>query len=185
MTSSQFANLYYIPSLPGPVQFLFTGTYGRTGASLSPDDKFAKAVALSAQGYIIDVNIMAGGADPLLTMLERLRYGQARYPSMAQEQSFGGSLPAGFSYSDPSLAIKNSVDPADYPNSGPVQVTLYVNSQGKASDDLYNTLNSPQTIFQPGQQHFEQGLYWIFIKTITGDYYWELVGKNPLDLPVS
>lgn len=185
MTSAQFALLYYIPAQPSDVQFLFIGTYGLPGAALSPDDRMAKAIALSKAGRVIDVNIMAEGADPLQTMMQRLAYGQERYPSMAQEQSYGGSLPVGFSYSDPSLSIKNSVNPLDYPNSGPVQVTLYVNSQGKASDNLYNTQNSPQNVFQPGVQHFEQGLYWIFIKTVTGDYYWELVGKNPLDLPVS
>jgi len=185
MTSEQFANIYYIPSLPGDVQFLFTGTYGRDGASLSPEDRMSKAIALSAAGRVIDVNIMAQGADPLQTMTYRLRYGQARYPSMAQEMGYGGNLPPGFSYSDPTLEIKNSVDPVDYPNSGPVVVTLYVNTQGYAGNGLYNTSNNPETVFQPGTQHFEQGLYWIFLKMVNGDYYWQLVGKNPLDQPVS
>lgn len=182
LTSTQFATLFYIPSKPAGVQFLFTGYYGLPGSPLSPEDRMAKAKALAAKGEIIDVNIDALGADCLETMTLRLFYGQGRYPDLNQEVAMGNALPTGFNYNDPSLAILNSINPADYVNRGPVIPTLYVGQQ--ASPGYYNVLNSPENTFQPGQQHFEQNLYWIFVKAVTGQYFWLLVGANALPQPV-
>lgn len=182
LTSTQFVTLFYIPSKPAAVQFLFTGTYGLPGSPLSPEDRIAKAKTLATKGEIIDVNIDALGADCLETMTLRLSYGQGRYPDLNQEAAMGGVLPAGFNYNDPGLVILNSINPSDYVNRGPVISTLYVGQQ--ASLGYFNVLNSPENIFLPGQQHFEQNLYWLFVKAVTGQYFWQLVGMNALPQPV-
>ena len=85
----------YVLSKDPRIQALFAGYMGFAGTALDPATRYAQAVALAAQGLIIDPQIDALGGDPYLIMLERSLDGFEQVYALGQSQPF--STPPGVS----------------------------------------------------------------------------------------
>lgn len=188
MTPTDFAKLYVAHQPPAFAPF-YMGSF-LPGPLLQPAQRTELAKNLSTQinpatgrTYIVDDEIEAGGYHPFYAMQQRLRYGQARWPSLAQILAMGGIFPANFDYTEASLEILNSLTPADYPPyTGPVPVvTDYVGDY--AGGGRYNARPGSELEFKNGDVLFRQGFYYQFqTSVIAGENFWVFLGRNPPDV---
>ena len=177
MDAATFAQIYIAAQDPRKNVF-YMGQFGISGPLLQPQERHDTAISLAKAGVVIDDVIEGVGGDPFLCMTQRLSYGQSRWPSLDQLLAYGGMFPKDFNYNDPSLKIKNSIDPADYPKwTGPIPpVVKYVGLY--AGNGLYNVINNPEKVYSIGGNLYEDGLFYTLILTVTGTYMWVLLGKN-------
>jgi hypothetical protein len=188
MTPDAFVKLY-IASKPPQFMPFYTGEFGIAGPLLQPGPRIALAKDLSGQidpstgnVFAVDDEIEAAGQHPWYVMCQRVRYGQLRAPSLAQILAMGGVFPVDFNYSDPTLPIKNSITPADYPPySGPVPVVVdYVGDY--AGGGRYNALPGAETKYASGDVIYRDGFYYQFQTTVIAGYnFWLFLGRNPPD----